>query len=91
MDLCRRVCSKKRLCDKILTKIIILISKKKYDQHPNENILTELLDLVNKCPTIFCKSPTSGNKMFLKNSKDILIITISFQKLVHTMYLKHAA
>ena len=55
---------KKKLCDKILTKMIILISqkkkkKKKNDKHPNEAILTELLDLVNKCPTIFYNSPTS--------------------------------
>ena len=94
MDLCRWVRWKKILCDKILTKIIILISqkkKKKKDKHPNGNILAELLDLLNKCPAIFCKSPTSWNKMFLKNSKNILIITISFQKLVHTMYLKHVA
>ena len=55
---------KKNVCDKILTKIIILISQKqnktkKNDKHPNETILTELLDLVNKCPTIFYESPTS--------------------------------
>ena len=53
---------KKNLCDKIQTKIIMLISqkkKKKNDKHPNETILTELLNLVNKCPAIFYESPTS--------------------------------
>ena len=59
---------------------------KKKNQHPHENILTGLLELVNQCPTMWIY--IFLNKMFLKIVKNAVNgTTVSFHEIIHTMHL----